>query len=214
MKHLSGFSLMVGHRVILLGLAIAVGLAAPASAQEGGNVFTNIFKFGGTTVPPSQPQEIEPAYCPTVDVMEGGAALRIMAGANVRTQISLGRLARECVRRQDGSISVKVGVEARVLLGPAGAPGRFEVPVTFAIKHNDKVVTSRTARTSAEIDRGEAQGFAQIVIDDLTVPAAMTADYEIEVGLGAAKGATAKAKPRRKPAAAAAAPAAGGDAGQ
>ncbi len=30
--------------------------------------------------------------------MEGGAALRIMAGGNVRTQIGLGRLARECSR--------------------------------------------------------------------------------------------------------------------
>ena len=205
---------MVGHRIFVLGLVAAMGASAPASAQEGGNVFTNLLKFGGTTVPPSRPQETEPAYCPTVDVMEGGAALRVMAGANVRTQISLGRLARECVRREDGSVAVKVGVEARVLLGPAGAPGRFDVPVTVSIKRDDKVVTSRSARTSAEIEKGEAQGFAQIIVEDLTVPAAMTADYEIEVGLGAAKAATAKAKPRRKPAAAAAAPAGGGDAGQ
>lgn len=206
---------MVGQRIRLIGLVVAVGFAVSPAAAEEGNVFTNIFKYGGTTVPPSQPKETEPAYCPTVDVMEGGAALRTLAGGNVRTQISLGRLARECSRREDGSITVKVGVEARVLLGPAGTPGRFDVPVTFSIKHDEKVVTSRTARTSAEIERGEAQGFAQIVVDDLSVPPSVAQDYEIEVGLGGAKAAPAKAKkPRRKPAATAAAPAGGGDAAQ
>lgn len=204
---------MVGKRICLLGVVLAVGLGASAAGAEEGNIFSNIFKYGGTTVPPSQPKETEPAYCPSVDVSEGGAALRVLAGGNVRTQISLGRLARECVRQPDGSTLVKVGVEARVLLGPAGAPGRFDVPVTFAIKHDEKVVTTRVARTSAEIARGEAQGFAQIVVDDLVVPPSMATDYEIEVGLGAVKAASAKAKPRhRKPAAAASA--GGGDAAQ
>ncbi|MCJ2014449.1 cytochrome P460 family protein [Methylobacterium sp. J-076] len=204
---------MVGKRICLSGVVLAMGLAAlPARAEEG-NVFSNLFKYGGTTVPPSQAVEVEPAYCPTVDVSEGGAALRIMAGGNVRTQIGLGRMARECIRQPDGSVLVKVGVEARVLLGPAGAPGRFDVPVTFAIKHAEKVVTSRVGRTSAEIDRGEAQTLVQIVVDDLIVPSAMASDYDIEVSLGSIKAPSAKAK-RRKPAAAAAAPAGGGDAAQ
>jgi hypothetical protein len=204
---------MVGKRICLLGLALAVAAATPVGAEEG-NVFSNIFKYGGTTVPPSQPKELEAAYCPSVDVTEGGAALRIVAGANVRTQISIGRIARECVRREDGSITVKVGVEARVLLGPAGAPGRFDVPVTFLIKHDDKVVASRSERTTATIAPGEAQSFAQIVVEDLPVPAAMSNDYEIEVGLGGKAKAPAKAKAKpRKPAAAQAAPA-GGDPAQ
>lgn len=204
---------MVGKRICLLAVVLAAGLATPPARAEEGNIFTNIFKYGGTTVPPSQPQDVEPAYCPTVDVSDGGAALRVMAGANVRVQISLGRLARECARQPDGSVRVKVGVEARVLLGPAGAPGRFDVPVSFAIKHDEKVVATRVARTTAEISHGEAQGFAQIVVDDLVVPPAMAADYEIEVGLGAAKAASAKAKTHhRKPAAAASA--GGGDAAQ
>lgn len=208
---------MVGNRVCLLAVLLAAGAAnTPVKAEEG-NVFSNIFKYGGTTVPPSQPENLEPAYCPSVDVAEGGAALRIMAGANVRTQISLGRLARECARQPDGSIAVKVGVEARVLLGPAGSPGTFDVPVTFSIKSNEKVVMSRVGRTTSQIAPGEAQDLVQIVVNDLSVPPAMTGDYEIEVSLGAAKAGAAKAKkPRhRKPAAAAAAaPAGGGDAAQ
>ncbi|KAB1075351.1 hypothetical protein F6X51_03745 [Methylobacterium planeticum] len=187
-----------------LGGLVALGvLAASGPRAEEGNFLSNIFKYGGTTVPPSQAPELEAPYCPPVGVTEGGAALQAMGGsagnaASIRTQMSLGRLARECVRRQDGSISVKVGVEGRVLLGPAGAPGRFDVPLTIVIKYDDKVVTSRSHRTSVTVAPGEAQGFFSVIEEDLVVPAAMTRDYEIEVGLGG--GAKAKKAPaRRKP---------------
>ncbi|MGT2478649.1 hypothetical protein ACU4GR_06665 [Methylobacterium oryzae CBMB20] len=167
-------------------------------------------------MPPSQPESLDPPYCPPVEVAEGGAASRTLAGEAVRTQFSLGRLARECTRLQDGAITVKAGVEVNVLLGPAGAPGRFEVPVTFQIRHDGKVITSRVARASVIVAPGEAQGFATIVADELPVPAAMTADYDIAVGIGAGKGTGGKtaAKPRRRKPAVAAAPASGGDAAQ
>jgi len=199
------------------GLIAAAGLApAPARAEEG-NVFSNLFKFGGTTVPPSQPENLEPPYCPPVEVAENAAASRTMVGANVRTQFSLARLARECTRLQDGSITVKIGVEVNVLLGPAGAPGRFDVPVTFQIRHEGKVITSRVERAAVVVGPGEAQGFASIVAEALSVPVAMTADYDIAVGVGALGGAGGKgagktaAKPRRRKPAVAAAPPAGGD---
>lgn len=200
----------------LCGLVLAGSLAAAPARAEEGNVFSNLFKFGGTTVPPSQPESLDPPYCPPVEVAEGGAASRTLAGEAVRTQFSLGRLARECTRLQDGAITVKAGVEVNVLLGPAGAPGRFEVPVTFQIRHDGKVITSRVARASVIVAPGEAQGFATIVADELPVPAAMTADYDIAVGIGAGKGTGGKtaAKPRRRKPAVAAAPASGGDAAQ
>jgi hypothetical protein len=200
--------------VLAAGLAASLG-AAPALAQEG-NILSNLFKFGGTTVPPSQPESLDPAYCPPVEIAEGAAATRILAGGTVRTQFSLARLARECARRQDGSITVKVGVEVNVLLGPAGAPGRFDVPVTFQIRHEGKVVTSRVERASVVVGSGEAQGFATIVADELLVPAAVTTDYDIAVGVGVSKAAGAKpaSKPRRRKPAVAEAPAGGGDAAQ
>ena len=216
---------MIGYRDLtpagaVRGLALAASLAmslgaAPARAEEG-NILSNIFKFGGTTVPPSQAENLDPAYCPPVEVVEGAAATRVLAGGAVRTQFSLARLARECTRRQDGSITVKVGVEVNVLLGPAGAPGRFDIPVTFQIRHEGKVVTSRVERASVVVGPGEAQGFASLVVEALPVPAALTADYDIAVGVGASKATGAKpaAKPRRPKPAVAESPAVGGDAAQ
>ena len=210
---------MIGERDLFLGLCgliLAGSLCAGPARAEDGNVFSNLFKFGGTTVPPSQPQSLDPPYCPPVEVAENGAAYRILAGSDVRTQFSVGRLARECARRQDGSITVKVGVEANVLLGPKGAPGRFDVPVTIQIRHEGKVIASRVEHTSVVVGPGEAQGFATIVAEELTVPPAVAEDYDITVGVGSGKGTGGKpaAKPRRKKPAAAAEAAGGGDAAQ
>ncbi|GBU19785.1 MULTISPECIES: hypothetical protein [Methylobacterium] len=205
------------HGLLPLGSALLC-LTIPAAAAEEGNVFTNIFKYGGTTVPPSQPKELEAAYCPTIDVPEGGAALQVAGGrmgdaASIRTQITLGRLARECTRLQDGSITVKVGIEGRVLLGPGGRPGKFDVPFTVAIRQNEKTVVSRTRRVSATVPAGEAQGFFSVVEDGLIVPPAMTRDYEISVSLGGS-GAPKPARKRKAPAAATAGEDAGAGAAQ
>lgn len=185
----------------LLGLAGL--LAAGTAAAEEGNVLSNLLKYGGTTVPPSQPKDVEPPYCPPIDVPEGGAAIQTPAGtsgnaAAIRTQVTLGQVARECTRRQDGSITVKVGVEGRVLLGPSGKPGRFDVPVSIAIRHNEATVVSRPRKVVAVVPAGEAQGFFSLVEDDLPVPPAMTGDYDIVVALGGG-GSGKPAARRRKP---------------
>lgn len=191
---------MIG-RLSVVALALALG-AGEARAEEG-NIFSNLLKYGGTTVPPSQPKDLEPPYCPTVDVPEGGAATATHGGrgegaSGIRSQATLGQLARECQRLEDGSIRVKVGVEVKVLLGPGGSAGRFDVPVTVSIRHNEKTVLSRSTRLAVTVAPGEAQGFASTVEDNLIVPAAMTADYEIFAAVGGG-GKAPKTKPRRKP---------------
>ena len=191
---------MIGRLSVV---ALALALCAGQARAEEGNIFSNLLKYGGTTVPPSQPKDLDPAYCPTVDVPEGGAAMQTLGGrgegaSGIRSQATLGQLARECQRLEDGSIRVKVGVEVRVLLGPGGAPGRFDVPVTISIRHNEKTVLSRPVRLAVTVAPGEAQGFASAVEDNILVPAALTADYEIFAAVGGAK--APKPKPRRKPA--------------
>ncbi len=193
----------------IAAIAIALGCigADPVCAEEG-NIFSNMLKYGGTTVPPSQPADTDPPYCPTVEVPEGGAAIRAYAGASgdgarLRHQITLGRVARECTRLQDGSLSVKIGVEGQALLGPVGAPGRFDAPVTFTLKAGGKVLVSRVRRVAVMVAAGEAQGLFSVIEDNLPVPAAASQNYDIEVKLGSApqraapKGAHAS-KPRRQ----------------
>ncbi len=86
------------------------------------------------------------------------------------------------------------------------------------IKSDEKVVTSRSERTTAVVEPGEAQGFAQLIIDGLIVPPALANNYDIEVGLGSrtvGKPAKArKAKSRKPKPTEAQAPEGAGDAAQ
>ncbi len=132
--------------------ALAVTAALALSGCGGGSYVGSLFGSGSSSsAPASQPvasgqppaagapqSAVLPVFqtgprelvCPVVEVREGAAAHRVYAGgqsnANVRYQFSMGDIAREC-RVQGNQIVLKIGVEGRVLLGPAGSPGSFTV---------------------------------------------------------------------------------------
>jgi hypothetical protein len=156
--------------------------------------------FAGTTVPPAQKKVLEDVYCPPVDIMEGGSAIQAFAGGRVgessglRSQISIGNLARECAGQPDGTTVVKVGVEGRALLGASGAPGRYDVPVQIIVKRGDTVIANRSKRMSVAIPAGETQGTFAVIEEGIVVPAADANVFEIEVGLGGNGAAAARRK--------------------
>jgi hypothetical protein len=174
-------------RILLFSAALAgvSGLAGPLAAQDSGSFLGNLFRFGGTTVPPAAPAPVIEVECPPVGVIDGGAAMRAVAGDTVRSQISIGRLARECTGRPDGSIAVKVGVEGLVLLGTGGASGRYDTSVRFVVKRGDRVFMTKTRRVAGAIPAGDTQGTFTVVEDGLVVPPGV-GEYEIDVGLGGA----------------------------
>ncbi|KQT53626.1 hypothetical protein ASG52_05825 [Methylobacterium sp. Leaf456] len=196
-------------------LAAILGLALTGGAQaESGGFFKNMFGGGGSGDGGGgggnllAPKAFDPddVYCPNVVVPEGGAAIQAFAGAagdntRLRHQIVVSRLSRECRALGDGSVSVRVGIELRAMLGPAGAPGRFEAPVTVSILYGEKPVMSRPHRVAIPIPAGTAQGEASVIENDLVVPADKAMGYDIAVTLSARK--TAKPVARRKPAPAA-----------
>ncbi|ACA19213.1 conserved hypothetical protein [Methylobacterium sp. 4-46] len=169
-------------------LLCAVALAGPAAAQEddGSNPLLNIFRYGGTTKPPEAPANPDDVYCPIIDITEGGSSIQSGTGTGIRHQISLAQVSRECGPGPGGSVLVKVGVQGRVLLGPAGAPGRFEAPVTVTVKQGGTVFARRTRRASVTIPAGAASASFAVVEDGITVPARAANEFEIEVGLGGA----------------------------
>ena len=90
---------------------------------------------GGAAAGSSAPSIVD---CPQIEVQDGTSAVRVYAGAdqsnaNLRYQFSLDNAAREC-QLADGQLNIKVGVAGRVLVGPAGAPSSFTVPVRVVIR--------------------------------------------------------------------------------
>jgi hypothetical protein len=76
--------------------------------------------------------------CPSLVIRQGAGTLAVAAdprdptALNLRYQVSFGQLAREC-RVVAKTVHMKVGVQGRVVLGPAGGPGQVDVPVRLAV---------------------------------------------------------------------------------
>ena len=186
-----------------LGLALAGCASGPGSLEPGAgkaeiSTIGSLFAFNTSTPPPvtSLQGKVEDFDCPHVEVIEGTSAYRSTAGGQgngaVRYQYSLGNVARECTLTGN-QISIKVGVEGRVLIGPAGAPGAFSVPLRFAVRRESdkKPVASKLYRVAATVPAGDTQAGFSLVSDALVVPftrAAADEDYTVLVGIDAAGG--------------------------
>jgi hypothetical protein len=170
--------------------------AGSAGTPSAGSTLYNLFYYGGTTVPPSSKGEPEDIECPAVEILDGTASLRQEAGNAVRYQLSLGQTAREC-RSSGDQLAIKIGVEGRALLGPAGSPGTFAVPVRFVVKRGDQILASRLQRQSVSIPPSDTQASFAMVEDNILVPKKGNADLQILVGFDGA-GAREATKPKRR----------------
>jgi hypothetical protein len=166
------------------------------------------FFFGSPSAPDSgtaagTPAEIE---CPGVAVRQGASTLSISApGAeatpmNTRYQVTIAQTARECAAL-GGVMTMKVGVQGRVLLGPAGGPGRVDVPLRVAVVHdgaNPKPIISKLYRLAVDVPPGQTQVPFVHVEQDLTFPMPrldVLDDYVVYVGFDPS---AAPEKPERK----------------
>ena len=194
------------------GLALAGALALSlagcgTSLDPTSSVGGSLLAFNTPNAPPipaaaaAAPDNVD---CPHIEVLEGASALRIGGEGNggVRYQYSLGDLARECtvVGKQ---ISIKVGVQGHVLLGPAGAPGTFSVPVRIVVRSekDQKPAASKFYRSPATIPAGETQTDFTVISEPLLVPLTRweaNEDYTILVGFDQAGGGAVHPAARRK----------------
>lgn len=72
---------------------------------------------------------------------------------DLRYQGTIVRTAREC-RVSAGVMTMKVGIEGRVITGPAGGPGTVDIPLRIAVVQegiNPKTITSRFTRIQVGI---------------------------------------------------------------
>ena len=107
--------------------------AAPAATSSLFNVFAGSSAKGAQTVAGAQPD----VNCPPVEVRQGASTLTIGSNGNqsamaVKYQGEFTREARDCAV-VSGNIVMRIGVQGRVILGPAGGPGQVEVPLRIAV---------------------------------------------------------------------------------
>lgn len=181
--------------VIALALSVSFAAVSPVAAQS----LTDRFKslFGGKSDEPAQPKPApapgqppadDDIDCPQVTVRAGASTYGVgvtgkpAVGNDVRFQASITKMARECVRN-GGEITARIGIQGRVIAGPAGAPSTVEVPLRVAVVQGgvgEKVIASKAYRTTVEMSEGGSVPFT-FVAEDLSypVPTAATADSYI-----------------------------------
>jgi hypothetical protein len=153
--------------------------------------------FSGATPGVSQPASRTPSApeveCPGVDIRPGASTLNIAVksdqatAGDLRYQLSFGQTAREC-RVQDGNMSIKVGVQGRIILGPFGAPGSIDVPLRYAVVREGpepRTIVTKFKRTGATIAPGQTHVQFVDIEEGVTFPlpsAAELAAYVVYVG--------------------------------
>jgi hypothetical protein len=76
--------------------------------------------------------------CPNVEYRQGAATLAVNApgvensALSLRYQGSFTQTARECIVRGT-EVNIKVGVQGRIVVGPAGGPGTVQIPLRYAL---------------------------------------------------------------------------------
>ena len=151
--------------------------------------------------------------CPTVNVRSGAATLMIgnkpgegePSALDLRYQGTIIRTAREC-QLNAGVMTMKVGIEGRIIIGPAGGPGTVDLPLRIAVVQegvNPKTITSRFARIQVGVGTGtERVPFTHVDSDvsfPLPQPLANIDAYVVYVGFDPASAPQEKKKPAGKP---------------
>ena len=150
----------------------------------------------GMNKPPGPAPSEAPSGCPTITLLPGTESQRVMAAGatgnqGLRYQYTLQTVGRECSISGD-RVSIKVGADGRVLLGPAGAAGRFDVPIRVAVfsEAQGKPVESKLFKMGVSVPAGQASVPFQFVSESVVVriPPGRTQEYSIKIGIdGGAK---------------------------
>ncbi len=153
--------------------------------------------------------------CPPVEVREGASTLAIGPAGDITTmnlqyQGTFTREARECTV-VDGNMVMKVGVQGRVIVGPAGGVGQADIPLRFAVVQETpggtRPIATKFVRVAVPITNTDQGGVFTRIEEGIAfpLPAPMTAlaDYIVYVGFDPVTAAAqdkeaAQAKPKPK----------------
>ena len=141
--------------------------------------------FGGRGKVAETASDGTEADCPLVKIRAGASTYGVAppgkqaVASELNYQATITRTARDCRRTTNGQISARIGVQGRVIAGPAGAPARVEVPLRVAIVQtgvNERVLTTKVYRTTVAMTEGGSS--FSVVGEELVfnMPASLTSD--------------------------------------
>ena len=193
-----------GHKRIALALAATALLAgcggttfnnpfstAPPAQEDLPTIMDRFDQLFGRNKAPADPTSSDGTEfdCPVVKIRAGASTYGVAPpgkqpiASELNYQATVTRTARDCRRVTGGQIAVRIGIQGRVIAGPAGAPAAVEVPVRVAIVQagvNEKVLSTKVYRTTVQMNDSGSSPFS-LVAEDLAynMPANFTSENYI-----------------------------------
>jgi hypothetical protein len=163
---------------VLLAMTCGV-VATPAASQSLSDRFKSL--FGGSKPDESAPtvssEPEDDLTCPPVSIRAGastyavGAPGKPAAGNDLRFQASITRTARQCTKTGD-QIVARVGIQGRIIAGPAGAPSSVTVPLRVAVVQggvSEKTIATKAYQTTVSMSEDSSVPFS-LVAEELQYP--------------------------------------------
>lgn len=167
------------------GIALALGACSSTSNLLSGSpldLFSSSSKATKTDTAAGGEATVSASdiECPELKVRTGASTLMIgskpgeaePAALDVRYQGTIVRMAREC-NVHAGMMTMKVGIEGRVITGPAGGPGTVDVPLRIVVVQEGltpKPIVSKFGREQVTIANAVDRVTFTHIESDLTFP--------------------------------------------
>jgi len=130
--------------------------------------------------------------CPVVKIRAGASTYAVAppgkqpVASELRYQATITRTARDCTR-SSGQIVARIGIQGRVIAGPAGAPATVEIPLRVAVVQtgvHERVIATKVYRTTVSMTEDTSVPFS-LVGEDLAYsmpPGATSESYVFYIG--------------------------------
>jgi hypothetical protein len=159
------------------------GSSSSSGGSSLGSRFSQLFgsssqPVGETSTPAGVTAADAQLTCPPVSIRSGASTLAVglpgkpASGSDLRYQVTITRTARDC-NLNGNQITARVGIEGRVIVGPAGAPPSVDVPLRVAVVQEgvqDKIIFTKFYHTSVAMAANSENAAYNFVAEDVTYP--------------------------------------------
>jgi hypothetical protein len=163
----------------MFGSGSTLGNAGSAIGDRFSQIFGSKSQEAGATERPAD----DDLTCPSISIRPGASTFQVAApgkqpvGNDLRYQATITRTARDC-NLNAGQITVRIGIQGRVIAGPAGAPPSVDVPLRVAVVQEGvtpKTIATKVFQTNVQMGTDSSVAFS-LVGEDLVYPAPTGAD--------------------------------------
>jgi hypothetical protein len=154
--------------------------SSPSIGSRFSQIFGSKSQAVGETAPAPVDNELS---CPSVSIRAGASTYAVAApgkqpvGNDLRFQATITRTARDCTKNGD-QITARIGIQGRVIAGPAGNPATVEIPLRVAVVQGgvqEKTIATKVYRTTVSMADGDSVPFS-LVAEDMVYPVPQGAD--------------------------------------